>query len=385
MQRIVKAVLVVSPFLTASACPAKGQQFTASEIGVDTSIVHPNRLSSFTDAGLGGRFTFNVTPSLSIDSEFDSYLTNFDQRSAQSGGRAIVGLTGPKAGIRTRKYGIFFKARPGFMSFGDVPTSNSTPGNLITARKTHAALDVGTVAEFYPSSRTILRFDIGALLVRYGDATLFSSPTFIVRATDGIGAPWHITVGAGYRLGALQERQESSPAPQRFQAGGLYSLLTSDRGLQTLRDESGVGGWFTWNFNKYFALDSSATFFPRLIHIADFQQGGRIFQALAGVRGGVRRGRIGVFGKFRPGIQRYSATEMEAVTFKDSPFTDIAFDTGGIIEFYGSHRTLFRLDAGNTSVRYRVKEIPGVNGQTFHIPGLTNNTIQLTVGFGFRF
>jgi len=385
MQRIVKAVLVVSAFLTPSACPAKGQQFTASEIGIDTSIVHPNRLSSFTDAGLGGRFTFNVTPSLSIDSELDSYLTNFDQRSAQSGGRAIVGLIGPKAGIRTRKYGIFFKARPGFMSFADVPTSNSTPGNLMTARKTHAALDLGTAAEFYPSSRTILRFDIGALLVRYGDATLFSSPQIIVRATDGIGAPWHITLGAGYRLGTLQERQEKSPASQRFQAGGLYSLLTSDRGINTLRDESGVGGWFTWNFNKYFALDSSAAFFPRQIHIVDFQQGGRIFQALAGVRAGVRRGCIGVFGKFRPGIQRYSATEKEAVTFKDSPFTDIAFDTGGIIEFYGSDRTLFRLDAGNTSVRYRAKEIPGINGQILHIPGFTNNTIQVTVGFGFRF
>jgi hypothetical protein len=157
------------------------------------------------------------------------------------------------------------------------------------------------------------------------------------------------------------------------------------RGLETVRDESGLGGWFTWNFSKYVALDSSATFFPRKIHIADFQQGGRIFQALAGVRGGVRRGRIGVFGKFRLGIQRYSLTEQEAVTFKDSPFTDIAFDAGGIIEVYTSHRTLLRFDAGNTSIYYRPKDIPRANGQLFHIPGFTNNTIQLTAGFGFRF
>jgi hypothetical protein len=162
-------------------------------------------------------------------------------------------------------------------------------------------------------------------------------------------------------------------------------LLTSERGLDTVRDESGVGGWFTWNFSKYFGLDLTAGFFPRKIHIADFQQGGRIFQALAGVRGGIRRGRIGVFAKSRPGIQRYSLTELEAVTFKDAPFTDVAFDIGGIIEVYASRHGVFRFDAGNTLVYYRSKDVPGASGQFFHRSGFTNNTIQLTAGFGFRF
>lgn len=388
MQRTTNAVLVVFCFLTFWADVADAQEFTRTEIGVDTSILHPSRpFSSFTDAGLGGRFTCNFSPNFGIDSEFDSYFTNFDQKDLQSGGRAIAGLVGPKAGIRTRKYGVFFKARPGFISFSDVVTSASTQGIIATARKTHAALDLGIVAEFYPSARLILRLDVGALLVRYGDATLLSVPGVIsIRTIGTIGGPLHMGVGASYRLGALRQAQESSPAPEaRFAAGGQYSLLTSERGLDRVRDEFGVGGWFTWNFSKYFALDSTAGFFPRTIHIADFQQGGRILQALAGLRGGIRRGRIGVFAKFRPGIQRYGLTEQEAVTFKVAAFTDVAFDVGGIIEVYASHHTLFRFDAGNTSIYYRSKLIPGGNGQIFHIPGFTNNAIQLIAGFGFRF
>jgi hypothetical protein len=391
MQRTNKAVLVVSAFLTTLACSLKAQEFTRIEVGVDTSILHPGHpFSSVTDVGVGGRFTYNFSPGFSIDSELDYYSTNLGRVSTQAGGRAIMGVFGPKAGIRTRKYGVFLKARAGFMSFSDAGTSADVSTSPIvavaTARKTHAALDLGAVAEFYPSTRTILRLDVGQLLVRYGDATLLSIPDVIsVRTPGRIGGPLHIQVGASYRLGALREESEDSSAAWRFAAGAQYSLLTSERGLDTVRDESGLGGFFTWNFSKYFALDSSATFFPRKIHIADFQQGGRMFQALAGIRGGVRRGRIGVFAKFRPGIQRYSLTEQNQITFQDSPFTDVAFDIGGIIEVYTSRRTLLRFDAGNTSIYYRAKDIPLDNGQLFHAPAFTNNTIQITAGFGFRF
>jgi hypothetical protein len=367
---------------------ALGQQFTRTEIGAQTSILFQNRFLSLTDVGLGGRFTYNFTPSIAIETEVNSYLTNTtSQTTLQDGGRATVGLIGPKAGIRRDKFGVFFKARGGVMSFGDAATSAFVLGSGVTARKTHAALDLGVATEFYPSARTILRFDLGRMLVRYGDSTEFRSPSGDVSlVADGlIKAPWHVEVGTGYRLGKLREDHESSPEPRRFAAGAQYSLFSSNRGFQEIiRDESGAGGWFTWNFSKYFALDASSTFFPRTIHLADFQQGGQMFQVLAGVRGGVRRGRFGIFGKFRPGIQRYSITEPDAVTFKNAPFTDIAIDAGGIIEFYGARHSVFRFDAGNTSIHYRGRDIIVSNG-TLHAPAFTNNAIQLTVGFGFRF
>jgi hypothetical protein len=270
------------------------------------------------------------------------------------------------------------------MSFSNVLTSAVFFGSQDTTRKTHAALDLGVATEFYPSTRTILRFDIGRMLVRYGDSTEFRSPNGdFITAVGIITGQWHLEVGTSYRLGGMQQGRQTSPAPQRFAAGVEYSLFSSNRGFhEFIRDESGGGGWFTWNFSKYVGLDESSTFFPRVIHLADFQQGGRMFQVLAGVRAGVRRGRFGIFGKFRPGIQRYSTTELNI--FRDAPFTDIALDAGGIIEFYGTRHSVFRFDAGNTSIHYRGKDIPTPNG-IFHAPAFTNNAIQLSMGFGFRF
>jgi hypothetical protein len=379
-----RAVSRLSVTITLLSCAAIAQEFTRAEIGAESSILFQNRFVSLTDVGIGGRFTYNFTPSVAIDSEVNSYFTNSASRSLQDGGRAFVGLIGPKAGIRRDRFGVFFKARAGVMSFSNVLTSAVVFGNLETARKTHAALDLGAATEFYPSARTILRFDIGRMLVRYGDSTEFTSPTGeLLAATGIITGPWHLEVGTSYRLGSLHEGHEPSPAPERFTAGVQYSLFSSNRGFQEfVRDESGGGGWFTWNFSKYVGLDASSTFFPRVIHLADFQQGGRMFQVLAGVRAGVRRSRFGVFGKFRPGIQRYSITELDI--FRDAPFTDIALDAGGIIEFYGTRHSVFRFDAGNTSIHYRGKDIPIPNG-IFHAPAFTNNAIQLSVGFGFRF
>lgn len=381
-----RAVSLLSVTVTLLSCTAIAQEFTRAEVGAETSILFQNRLVSLTDAGIGGRFTYNFTPSVALESEIDSYLTNTSSRSLQDGGKAFVGLIGPKAGIRRDRFGVFFKARTGVMSFRNALTSAAIFGNLNTARKTHAALDLGAAAEFYPSPRTILRFDIGRMLVRYGDSTdVIFSNGIAIRNVGRIMAPWHLEVGTGYRLGKLSERHEDSRAPERFTVGAQYSLFSSNRGFQEIvRDESGAGGWFTWNFSKYFALDASSTFFPRTIHLADFQQGGRMSQVLAGLRGGVRRGRFGIFGKFRPGIQRYSTTEADPAPFGTAPFTDIAVDAGGIIEFYGIHHSVFRFDAGNTSIHYRGKNLTFPDGP-FHAPAFTNNAIQMSIGFGFRF
>lgn len=367
---------------------ALAQEYTKAEIGAQTSVLFQNRLGSLTDVGVGGRFTYNFTPSIALESEVNGYFTNIQSPpSTQDGGRALVGLIGPKAGIRRDKFGVFFKARGGVMSFSNAFTSAAALTDpTSTARKTHAVLDLGTAAEFYPSSRTIIRFDIGRMLVRYGDATLATFPdggTFVSRG-DILG-PWHMEIGTSYRLGTLHEDRETSPTQQRFETGIQYSLFSSIRGFQEfVRDESGVGGWFTWNFSKYVGLDGSTTFFPRTIHVADFQQGGTMFQTLVGIRAGIRRGHFGIFGKFRPGIQRYSATEANPAPFGVAPFTDIALDAGGIIEFYGARHSIFRFDAGDTQIHYRARDFAFADGP-FHASAFTNNTIQLSVGFGFRF
>lgn len=379
------AAIIFLGLLTAGFSHA--QQFTKAEIGINGSLLYPNRLFGLTDTGAGSRFTYNLSPSLAIDSEFDSYFTNLDEHLTLDGGRATVFVAGVKAGLRRDRYGVFFKARPGIMSFGDVLTSAAILGDFRTVRKTHAALDLGVVTEFYPTAHIILRVDVGQLLTRVGDSTVanFGNAASVINL-GRIGGPLHVEIGAGYRLGDIIHQHETSSSPRRFEAGAQYSLFSSNRGFdEIVRDESGVGGWFTWNFSKYVSFDSAATFFPRKIHLADIQQGGKIFQALAGLRAGIRRGNIGVFGKFRPGMQRYTLTLNNAETFQDMPFTDVAFDTGGILEIYGGRRTTIRFDAGNTAIYFRPRTVTDAQGNRLSVPGFVNNTIQLTAGIGFRF
>jgi hypothetical protein len=382
------ALFVSCSLITPKAIPA--QQYTRIEGGVGTSVLVGNRFSSATDAGLGARFTYNFTPSVAIDSEFDSYLTNADAaRSLQFGGHAISGVIGVKAGIRERKFGIFFKARPGFMSFDHALSSSAIFGSFATKRITHAVLDLGTVAEFYPSARIILWTDIGTFLIRYGDAKLFSEPTpngvLSVRSTGRVDVPWRVVAGLSYRFGKLQQKQESIPAQDHVAVGIQYSALTLERSLGTVRDESAVGGWFSFNFFKYVGFDSAINFFPRNVRFADFQQGGRIVQVLAGVRSGVRSGRFGIFGKFRPGMQLYTAATAQDERKGTTQFADVAFDAGGILELYLSRHTQLRFDAGNTILLYRARDIIGVDGTSAHIPSFHKGTIELTTGFGVRF
>jgi hypothetical protein len=379
---------VILCFLPCRICAL--QQFTRTEVGVTSSFLPGNRFSSASDFGIGGRFTYNLSSGFAIDSEIDSYLTNLDasQRSFQFGGRAVLGVLGVKAGIRCHKYGIFFKARPGVLSFAGA-FSSSLFGPA-TTRITHAALDLGVASEFYPSHHAVLRLDIGTLLVRYGDATLFSTPTptgtFTIRSTGIVGAPWHVAIGASYRLGhPLEEKEEPFHRPARLELGGEYSLLTLERSATTVRDESGFGGWAVWNFKKYVGLDSAVSFFPRQVRFADFQQGGRILQALVGLRSGVQQRHFGIFARFRPGLQLYTDTTQNETQPNLTHFANVAFDLGGSIEVYTSQHTLLRFDAGDTIIHYRARDIIAPDGTALHFPGFTNPTIQLTSGFGFRF
>lgn len=96
-----------------------------------------------------------------------------------AGGRKVQGLFGVKAGRRYEHFGLFAKARPGFVHFekGDL---FQPPGSgciavfppplpcFETRGRTDFAVDVGGVLELYPSPRTLIRFDAGDTILRSG-------------------------------------------------------------------------------------------------------------------------------------------------------------------------------------------------------------------------
>lgn len=123
--------------------------------------------------GFGGRVVYRVLPYLDLDADLI-----FHPNAGVSGSR-LQGFIGAKAGKRFDKFGLFAKARPGFLYFRKDPFGAGEPGltlfrtNWASSRDLSA--DFGGVLEYYTSRGPILRFDIGDTFVSYESRTVFVS------------------------------------------------------------------------------------------------------------------------------------------------------------------------------------------------------------------
>jgi hypothetical protein len=153
-----------------------GGQFGVLSIGSSELQGHPLSLGDYQN--IGERLTCNLNRWLAIDSVLNYFYTNPNAGDAQRGGRILQGSFGPKAGIHLQRFGFFAKVRPGFLSYGGVHDDLFPP--FPTTRLTHFAVDFGGVLEYYPSRRTMLRFDLGHTVAYYGSARVIapSSPPF---------------------------------------------------------------------------------------------------------------------------------------------------------------------------------------------------------------
>ena len=146
-----------------------GVQFTSLFVKTSNSqgalffpIIH-------TEPGFGGRVTFNLTESIAFEAE-GNYFTR-EQFSLPEGGKMYQGQFGGKFGKRFDRWGLFGKARPGFVGFSKVLQSptGAQIGPFSFERRLYPSLDVGGVVEFYVSPRWMARFDVGDTIIRYGE------------------------------------------------------------------------------------------------------------------------------------------------------------------------------------------------------------------------
>jgi opacity protein-like surface antigen len=165
---------------------------------------------------------------------------------------------------------------------------------------------------------------------------------------------------------------------RRFEVGVHFSTLRYDD-YGDYGTEPGVGGRFGFNFNDHVAAEAEVDFYPRP-HEGEPTVSGRKTLALFGVKAGARLGRLGLFGKARPGLIHLSRRlEFSCVGLDEEPDCDLsntnfAFDLGGGVEFDFSPRLLLRVDLGDTVIRSSI--VGGTN--------ITHN-LQLNAGVGFRF
>lgn len=134
-----------------------------------------------TEPGFGGRIAYNFTRYVAFEAEGDFFPRDRDFE----GGHKTEGLFGVKVGSRGDRFGLFAKARPGFIRYakGDYRLTSAaciaifppSIGCFEPIARTNFAFDVGGVAEYYPSKRTIVRFDAGDTIIRFGQRNVAAS------------------------------------------------------------------------------------------------------------------------------------------------------------------------------------------------------------------
>ncbi|MDT7603688.1 MAG: hypothetical protein QOF61_1685 [Acidobacteriota bacterium] len=164
------------------------------EVGVHFSALTLTPSNNYrTEVGFGGRFTFNLNQHVALEAETTLFPNSGRSGELRADGNAVEGLFGVKAGKRWQKFGVFAKARPGFVSFSEgrlVADPTFASGGLFGFRReraTHFATDVGGVLELYVSRRISTRFDVGDTIIRYGTQTvgnIFPPPATFTIQTD---------------------------------------------------------------------------------------------------------------------------------------------------------------------------------------------------------
>ncbi|MGH9871626.1 MAG: hypothetical protein ACRD9S_04060 [Pyrinomonadaceae bacterium] len=158
---------------------AQSDEVPKVEVGIHfTTITKPEINGSSTEPGLGARFTFNLNRSVALEAVGNLFPHSCSFCGGNLGDNSGIikqGLFGVKAGKRFEKWGIFAKARPGVVNFGQgntIYTINGTgPSAVVAVQRrgvSNFATDLGAVLEFYPSKRIVTRFEAGDTLIHYG-------------------------------------------------------------------------------------------------------------------------------------------------------------------------------------------------------------------------
>jgi hypothetical protein len=168
--------------LFCSAGAAHAQTESRIEVGALASFL---RLSTFdtANAGFGGRVSFDLTSWAALEAEADYFPSDdvlerpsdlFPDLRVAYERRRTDAFFGVKLGRRTDRFGLFGKVRPGLTRLSEVESGQGCIGSecplILLARpeyRTEFALDFGGVFEFYPSDRTVTRFELGDTMIRH--------------------------------------------------------------------------------------------------------------------------------------------------------------------------------------------------------------------------
>jgi outer membrane protein with beta-barrel domain len=405
MRIFISIVLTLLTVASAAVAQSKKERVEIAIQSTSLTFFHPDFPGDDTQTGIGGRVTYNFNRNIAAEAE----INFFPQRQLilTANGSAIQSQFGVKAGKRFEKFGLFAKARPGFLSVNDVgsfiPGSQlPSAANFKIERETFFTMDLGGVLELYPSKRTVVRFDAGDTVIRH-PARFFPGITGLsvepIRPAK-FNHNFQFTAGVAFRLGDFPEEEpgvttsaSSDVGVKRFEVGAQFTSLlvepNAPGGLTVPRahSEPGFGGRFTFNATETLAFEAEGNYYTR--EQSEFH-GGHMFQAQFGPKLGKRFERWGLFAKARPGFVGFSEV-LEFPGFQTGGGNTLrtklypSVDVGGVVEFYVSRRWMARFDVGDTIIRYGEIRFPGVIPPFILRGAETVHNLQLSSGIGFRF
>jgi hypothetical protein len=367
--------------------------YTRAEIGAEFSTIRQTLPGGGAKnyPGFGGRFDWNLTRRLAIESQVDFFPEHSGSVIYKQGGQTLQAVAGLRAKvIQTRRLSVFGLVRPGVIRFTDVLYYRGYPATGVKPF-TYFVLNLGGGLEYYLSDRWALRADIEGDPYRVANATVSFSGGGTGFVIGKIEDTTRLSFGVAYRPGASIENQPEHGVDGRLEVGPLFTTMISAREGIGVRADPGFGGYTSYKLYKVFYLDGDVLYFPRDTSASGAHDGGQILQALAGVKGGIRRNHFGFFGKVRPGFNSYSkaltstnTTNSAAVSSYDRS-TSFALDLGGIIEFYPAEHGTFRLEVGDTHLFFGNRNVND-NGMIVPSPGSAlRHSIEFITGYGWRF
>lgn len=390
--RTICRLFPLAALLLVSATPhgARAQQYMAQEAAAGLQTVS-SRTHLF--SGPSGAYTWNFSPHAGLDTNF-AWITGYQQGGYADDGHELLFTAGIKAGWRSQRWGIFGRVAPGLASFDHGVGVAYYPSTTFTwYRRTHFALDDGAVVEYYPTRHTLIRLDAEQTLLTEFDQVVLRQGPFEQILEGHVASHLGLGLSAGYRFGERQihSTPRARSAVPRFDLGALYALHLRTHLLSwDLEPNGGSGAWGDYNFSRWGAVDVTAFDLPHDDHTANFQDGGKTFEAYAGLKAGFRTRRFGYFAKFRQGAIRFGRTLQEedftSTTFfvRFDKFYDLAFDTGGVLEFYPWKHLVLRTDIGDDVIWYRPRTVTE-NGAPASISGQSASSFLFLTGVGLRF
>jgi len=340
-------------------------------------------------------YTYNLSPSFALEGTFQPtsvvLLPN-----TKAGDRETLAMGGVKTGWRGRRWGFYGKVQAGVVSSSCYSWYLTRNGYDNCQRLTNFALEYGGVAEYRLSSRYSIRADAGDLLTTEFDQLLATFPGGYQYRAGLVSQHFDARIGITRSFGELREATpERVPNRSAWDLGAAFSLQPRTLlYLQFMAPYPSWGVWGSWNFSRHISWDTSLLHigrYPGQIEYTDFQAGGRAFEALTGLKAGIRRDHMGYFAKVRGGTITYGETERQVYRLPNNHigadlgmFTSPMLDLGGVYEVYPSRHTILRFDAGSATIFYQPKNIIDM-GQIYSISGQTKTGMLMSFGAGVRF